>query len=241
MKKLIITVSIALALSVSSPVFSGLLVNSTTYTVTINSTGSCFAYDDCTTLTDNVQGGSFTIMTNATGDGFSVGNYAVGAYTGTPSGLITTGGPVAGSGTVGAGGELDLDFAGRTAFLQFDPFLGTVAWNIDNNTQTGSTTGLYEGFTSGTDTNLTRDGLGNTLFSLTGSHLSSNGDGTYGGVIVSVGNIGTAVGFIQGIGYTEVYNITVSAAPVSAVPVPAAAWLFGSGLLGLVGAARRKA
>ena len=28
--------------------------------------------------------------------------------------------------------------------------------------------------------------------------------------------------------------------PVSSVPVPAAVWLFGSGLLGLVGLARRK-
>jgi len=34
---------------------------------------------------------------------------------------------------------------------------------------------------------------------------------------------------------------TVSVSSVSAVPVPAAAWLFGSGLLGLVGIARRKA
>ena len=34
-------------------------------------------------------------------------------------------------------------------------------------------------------------------------------------------------------------NITITA-DVSAVPIPAAAWLFGSGLLGLVGVARRK-
>ena len=34
-------------------------------------------------------------------------------------------------------------------------------------------------------------------------------------------------------------NVTVTA-DVSAVPVPAAVWLFGSGLLGLVGVARRK-
>ncbi|MDT8282598.1 MAG: VPLPA-CTERM sorting domain-containing protein, partial [Gammaproteobacteria bacterium] len=34
-------------------------------------------------------------------------------------------------------------------------------------------------------------------------------------------------------------NITFGAS-VSAVPIPAAAWLFGSGLLGLVGVARRK-
>jgi hypothetical protein len=36
-------------------------------------------------------------------------------------------------------------------------------------------------------------------------------------------------------------NIVSSAgAPISAIPVPTAAWLFGSGLLGLVGVARRK-
>jgi len=35
-------------------------------------------------------------------------------------------------------------------------------------------------------------------------------------------------------------SITYDYTPVSAVPVPAAVWLFGSGLLGLVGIARRK-
>ncbi len=37
------------------------------------------------------------------------------------------------------------------------------------------------------------------------------------------------------------YTAAISIAGVSAVPVPAAAWLFGSGLLGLIGIARRKA
>ncbi|WP_206609544.1 VPLPA-CTERM sorting domain-containing protein [Thiohalobacter thiocyanaticus] len=36
-------------------------------------------------------------------------------------------------------------------------------------------------------------------------------------------------------------GIMVNQAPVEAVPVPAAVWLFGSGLFGLVGIARRKA
>lgn len=36
-------------------------------------------------------------------------------------------------------------------------------------------------------------------------------------------------------------NVLVTGDPISAVPVPAAVWLFGSGLLGLVGIARRKA
>ncbi len=49
---------------------------------------------------------------------------------------------------------------------------------------------------------------------------------------------------IQGVGIQSLSdesramdNLTITAAPV---PVPAAAWLFGSGLLGLVGVARRK-
>ena len=38
-------------------------------------------------------------------------------------------------------------------------------------------------------------------------------------------------------GFNANFNIRPE---VSAVPVPAAAWLFGSGLIGLVGLARRK-
>jgi hypothetical protein len=36
------------------------------------------------------------------------------------------------------------------------------------------------------------------------------------------------------------YNANFNLQGVSAVPVPAAVWLFGSSLLGLVGIARRK-
>jgi len=52
---------------------------------------------------------------------------------------------------------------------------------------------------------------------------------------------------IQSSGYlTEIYTGWTQVGPmtsfqVSAVPVPAAVWLFGSGLLGLIGVARRKA
>jgi hypothetical protein len=34
---------------------------------------------------------------------------------------------------------------------------------------------------------------------------------------------------------------TISVSPLTAVPVPAAAWLMGSGLMGLLGLARRRA
>jgi hypothetical protein len=40
------------------------------------------------------------------------------------------------------------------------------------------------------------------------------------------------------LGVTE-YNLHL-AGTVSAIPVPAAVWLFGSGLLGMIGIARRK-
>jgi hypothetical protein len=45
---------------------------------------------------------------------------------------------------------------------------------------------------------------------------------------------------VKGLGWNG-QVVAVRAGDVAAVPVPAAAWLFGSGLLGLAGAARRKA
>lgn len=44
------------------------------------------------------------------------------------------------------------------------------------------------------------------------------------------------------VGQSANFNVNgITAQPVSQVPVPAAAWLLGSGLLGLIGVARRKA
>lgn len=52
-------------------------------------------------------------------------------------------------------------------------------------------------------------------------------------------NIG--IGLQEGIDKTySVYAWAVHSGDVSAVPVPAAVWLFGSGLIGLIGFARRK-
>lgn len=54
-------------------------------------------------------------------------------------------------------------------------------------------------------------------------------------------NWGIGIRSASGFGGSVGIDITgLSVQPVSAVPVPAAAWLFGSGIIGLIGVARRK-
>ncbi|UCB53799.1 MAG: VPLPA-CTERM sorting domain-containing protein [Thiotrichales bacterium] len=47
------------------------------------------------------------------------------------------------------------------------------------------------------------------------------------------------IAFSHAPGYEDLVLTTDSGAPVSPIPVPAAVWLFGSGLIGLIGIARR--
>ncbi|MFA7387228.1 MAG: VPLPA-CTERM sorting domain-containing protein, partial [Thiohalobacteraceae bacterium] len=56
---------------------------------------------------------------------------------------------------------------------------------------------------------------------------------------------GPAWGFFVGTPYTEVFSIQIVGGDIvdggtPEIPVPAAVWLLGSGLIGLVGVARRK-
>lgn len=92
------------------------------------------------------------------------------------------------------------------------------------------------------------NGTGNLLASLVlvGQHSDNcSGDptGDYcNWTAVGVDFVGTAksIDFSGTANYVGFDNITFGSSTPSAVPIPAAAWLFGSGLMGLFGLSRRK-
>lgn len=68
-----------------------------------------------------------------------------------------------------------------------------------------------------------------------GFESTANGNATYSlDYLPGTVDVGFAVGLTT---YTETDTASAS---ISAVPIPAAVWLFGSGLIGLIGVARRK-
>lgn len=82
------------------------------------------------------------------------------------------------------------------------------------------------------------------LFNMSGTPVANAGDlntdgiDDYTATFVSIGYLGADWGDFQGVPYAEVWDTQI----LSSVPVPAAVWLFGSGLVGLAGmACRRKA
>lgn len=77
---------------------------------------------------------------------------------------------------------------------------------------------------------------------LTMTYKQQLADGSYGPAIIGGWDIGKKVGAAPTFfGSPSALEGLFLAQPASPVPVPAAAWLLGSGLLGLIGVARRKA
>lgn len=124
-------------------------------------------------------------------------------------------------GQIGLSGALRLRDPGLTTYLApFDLAVSKTAgqWNITSHDTGFGTVGLF------TLANVSESLNGNGELLLSGDLLWTAGF-SYGGLLG--GNGSTVLG-------------TFSLAP-SAVPVPAAVWMFGSGLIGLIGIARRKA
>jgi len=101
-------------------------------------------------------------------------------------------------------------------------------------TATVNTSGLFSGLFTGSFTVGTL--LSGTFDNLDVSTFDFFGDVTYTGGSLQ-GNLTT--GFIDGVFSGS--SMVAKLGEVAVVPVPAAAWLFGSGLIGLIGIARRKA
>jgi hypothetical protein len=72
---------------------------------------------------------------------------------------------------------------------------------------------------------------------LTATPATGNGGGLFEQAFVIAGGTNTSTAY--SFNHLLVNNLTYTFTP-SAIPVPAAAWLFGSGLLGLAGTARRR-
>ena len=227
-------------------------------------TGGCFDFGNCQAsgkgaLSDNTTPNQATAAafgspagSGITNDGFmgvidftltggsmSVTSFSQDAYQGTSGGtfylrstnLGTMGGSIDGS------GNMTFDPTGRQGLAaSFAGSLGEQEWNRDNSVSSPGS-GNYDQWTTGTSTNRSQGFSG--PFTLTGSALQDAGAGVWTGTLVSAGIIGSAWGDFDGTQYSEVFNVNVTAAS-SPVPVPAAVWLFGSGLMGLVGVARRR-
>ena len=134
--------------------------------------------------------------------------------------------------TVGGGTDIFYD-ASVLSFQGFD--FGTTTLSLD------------------TDFNRTPDGLTNELEGLAfGNFGGLSGPGTIGTLTfqaIAVGDITLSMAvtdnLLAGGDFTSATTfgpqvVSFGTADVSIVPVPAAVWLFGSGLIGLVGVARRK-
>jgi hypothetical protein len=141
---------------------------------------------------------------------------------------LIAGGDLSGfAGSIDNNGVMDFIMPGRFGAID-GPTGGVVGpWNFD------SRTGLLEGFTTGTSND---SGIG----TINGVDCTGS-SGSYSCTLVSGGQVGPAWGTFNGNPFYEVWKINLTRlGDATVIPVPAAVWLFGSGLLGLVGIARRK-
>jgi len=141
------------------------------------------------------------------------------------------------TGSIDGSGNISLTTTGALGAVGGFPSLVDERWNVDN----------FNGVT-GTVPNAPNSNTAYDAFS-TGSATAGAGtingaawDGTTA-VLVKGGACGSDWGGFFGCSYLEAWNVGFTKTgdlPPPAVPVPAAVWLFGSGLMGLVGVARRR-
>ncbi|MDX2505593.1 MAG: VPLPA-CTERM sorting domain-containing protein [Gammaproteobacteria bacterium] len=246
MKKTLLVAALASTMGVAASAHAAFTGGDGLYTMTI--TGGCFAFDNCQTtgngiFTDNTTPNQATaaafgspagsgisndglmgvIDFTLSGGAMTVTSYSQDSYQGTAGGTfyLRSADNTTMSGAINADGSMTFDTTGRLGLAaNFAATLGELPW-------------AYKGFTTGDSTNELQ---GFTQpFTVTGTALTDNGSGGWDGTLAAAGNVGVEWGDFNTQQYAELFNVTITA-----VPVPAAVWLFGSGLLGLVGIARRR-
>lgn len=223
MKKTIIAVSVVAALGASG-VASAALVNGSTLSV---DQGSFFTMGGGTTV--NAPGFDGQFITGFDGLVLGTTQTPSGSHSGLPNGSEspTVDNAWAFFGNTGMSGTDSnsnvLSASGNTATVDFSGWV--VAWNGLDAASGNPTVPMGSGAWFGTTT----DGVAQVTCGVD----CGNGD-TYTLTYSATVPAGDPSNF----GNTK-YLLQLNGT-VSAVPVPAAAWLFGSGLLGLVGVARRR-
>ncbi len=175
-------------------------------------------------------------------------SFSMDTISGTSAGEFAeyTNGPVAFTGAVDSAGNMTLTPTGRLATVSEFASLVDERWNVENfnGTTTSGTNIIPNSPTSNTawDT-FTTGSACTSLGCIDGTTVQAVGATDYSVTLVSAGIIGSDFGGFFGAAYYEVWasQTTITyLGPLSQVPIPAAAWLFGSGLAGLLGVARRK-
>lgn len=177
-----------------------------------------------------------------TNGNISVSSFHVDMISGTATGDFAqyASGAAGMTGSVDTAGNMIFTPTGRMAAISAPNSFFDRPWNIDdadfgptgwfNNGNTSYnyfTTGLHSGGSHG-------DVTGSPFLSM--GDLNGDGLTDYSGVLVSAGQFGSAWSDFMGAGYYEIWQVNLLS---SAVPLPATAWLFGSGLLGLIAIFRR--
>lgn len=169
---------------------------------------------------------------------------------GTAGGDFAQYGTVTGTGTIDQNtGAMSISPTGRLGAIN-SPVMSGAPWNIDNCAASASGCSdngntAWKALTTGTANSFTATG---TPTAINGAAVTATADvdsdglADFSAILVSGGRVGSAWGSFFGAGYFETYNVRLEfiSGPTTVVPIPAAAWLFGSGLLGLAAVARRK-
>ena len=161
----------------------------------------------------------------------------------TYSGVPTTSQAYSGSGVLDDSGTLTITMSGT-----IDASLWVYAnYGVASSTYTTTYTGTFDGSiftaTGGTSTvtacSMITAGVAGNICDKTPLDTPSDLSGVSGSVSLASGGTVNISGSSSGV-VVAIADTFSNPVATPAVPVPAAAWLFGSGLLGLGGAARRR-